>query len=574
MEALLENQFAFDFFKLHGNPFSRTAGTNHQPYMSSSFREALASLYYGLEYGGRILVLSADEGLGKTTLLSHLERRMRDRGRSLFVSSNTDKASEVLRKLLVEIGGAAANDDLHAIRQQTDEILPTVVGADAPFILLVDYNENAAGPALEIVRHLTNLESLQKGLLRVVIAGPPAVAEELQRAKFAEDILHVPLAPLMAAEVESYIEYRLRSVGWRGGSLFTAEDCAAIAERSSGKPSAINEICLNVLQGLSKPEKGRSDGMEHSQEALLDESYADFAKPRPKSASDELPDNAALHTTPPAPLLNHRAAALARIVLISVIAIAGLWYQVAIKANSAKHVTTDITSPFATSVHNAVLHDGPLARLPNPAHATTATGVAGKGVTARPTAEAGSASVRDVDAARLSHVALRPVLPITSPEAGKPTTLNTVSVRLTKGLPLVLSSPPAIAAPKNAGEYPTEPVGKKEPKVSGAPFSRTASASRTSTALSVPPQTTAPQTAAAPQTAVTAGEDTAGAKPSAEEMADYEIRRGDAYMNMGDYDKAVLSFSIAIAFAPDNKEAQEKMKRAGNAKAAEENVLQ
>ena len=61
---------------------------------------------------------------------------------------------------------------------------------------------------------------------------------------------------------------------------------------------------------------------------------------------------------------------------------------------------------------------------------------------------------------------------------------------------------------------------------------------------------------------------------TANEMAAYEIRLGDAYMNLGDYDKALGSFSRAIAFAPDNKEAEEKIKRARRAKAAEEDILQ
>jgi cytochrome c-type biogenesis protein CcmH/NrfG len=55
-------------------------------------------------------------------------------------------------------------------------------------------------------------------------------------------------------------------------------------------------------------------------------------------------------------------------------------------------------------------------------------------------------------------------------------------------------------------------------------------------------------------------------------MADYQIRLGDAYMRLGDYDKAVLSFSRAIAFAPDDEEALKKMRRARRAKAAEESV--
>jgi tetratricopeptide (TPR) repeat protein len=58
-----------------------------------------------------------------------------------------------------------------------------------------------------------------------------------------------------------------------------------------------------------------------------------------------------------------------------------------------------------------------------------------------------------------------------------------------------------------------------------------------------------------------------------QEIAADQIRLGDAYMHMGDYDKALRSFSRAIAFAPDNQKAQEKMKRA-RTKAAEENVLQ
>lgn len=41
-------------------------------------------------------------------------------------------------------------------------------------------------------------------------------------------------------------------------------------------------------------------------------------------------------------------------------------------------------------------------------------------------------------------------------------------------------------------------------------------------------------------------------KQRVQEIAADQIRLGDAYMHMGDYDKALRSFSIAIAFAPDN----------------------
>ena len=57
-------------------------------------------------------------------------------------------------------------------------------------------------------------------------------------------------------------------------------------------------------------------------------------------------------------------------------------------------------------------------------------------------------------------------------------------------------------------------------------------------------------------------------------MAAHEIKLGDTYMRRGEYDKALFSFSRALAFAPNDQEAREKLKRAVHAKTAEENVLQ
>jgi hypothetical protein len=59
----------------------------------------------------------------------------------------------------------------------------------------------------------------------------------------------------------------------------------------------------------------------------------------------------------------------------------------------------------------------------------------------------------------------------------------------------------------------------------------------------------------------------------ADAVAAYEIRLGDAYMNVGEYNYALSSFSTAIAYSPGNKEAEEKLERARRAKATEANIL-
>ncbi|MBV8362815.1 MAG: tetratricopeptide repeat protein [Deltaproteobacteria bacterium] len=524
----MENQFSFDLAEMDDNPFSRTVDASC-PYLSSSFREALAALYYGLEYGSRILILTADHGLGKTTLLRHFERRIHDRSRTFLLSPRSESGREVLCKLLAEIGGAAPSDDLHTMRVQIDRILSGVAEAETPFILFLDYDQNSEQFALDTLRYLAILESYKKRALRVVIASSSGVADELQGSEFAAEIRRVPLAPLSAAEVEAYVDHRLRLVGWRGSRLFTAKAFALIVEKSSGNPSAINEICFNILQNPEESESGRSDNPPQNEDFVVDENYVD---------DSVLPDPQPVLT--PAHSRRRRMAALTCIVLMLVLAIAGLWYRNAIKTRTARHVIAHVTN----------------------------AGTAGNGIS-NTALEPASESARNRETAGLSHVATSAVSAVSSPTPTK--AASTIAVRLTNAVPPILLSSPAATAPNKYGDQSAQAIAK-DYKVITAPLSPIVVPRQTSPSSPVQQQTTAPHTAIVRSVAATAeGDD---AMRTANEMAAYEIRLGDAYMNLGDYDKALGSFSRAIAFAPDNKEAEEKIKRARRAKAAEEDILQ
>jgi tetratricopeptide (TPR) repeat protein len=154
----------------------------------------------------------------------------------------------------------------------------------------------------------------------------------------------------------------------------------------------------------------------------------------------------------------------------------------------------------------------------------------------------------------------------------------------TNSVPALLSSLPAIAMPNSSGDRPEAPL-KQDQEVGRPPASRIAAASPSSTPLSVSaeparalkrlsPKTGHPQRAldGSSRTTGRIRDDEQGDERLQETTA-YQIRLGDAYMNLGDYDKALQSFAAASAFAPGNKEAQEKMRRARRAKRAEESVL-
>ena len=598
--AILEIQLSFNLSELHDNPFGQTTPANH-PYLSSSFGEALGELYYGLEYGNRVLMLTAEAGLGKTTLLRHFERRMQDRGRTLFVSADHENGPDVLRKLLTEIGGTAVSDDLPGMWMRVDEVLTGASEVEDPFVLLLDYDQNGAACALEILRHLARLESFEKRVLRVVIAVSPDVGEEFQHSEFADEIRRVPLSPLTSAEVESYIDYRLRLVGWRGNRPFTASTSASIAERSSGRPSAINEICLNLLQDPAKTESGGSDSATAKKDSISNEYSVDMSSTKPLIAA-------------PAHTLNRRTAALACIVLVLILTVAGLWYRSATKTHAAKHVTAETTVPFAIPLHYAVVREAQSQRLPNPAHALRANGAGGKGFAGSTTTDLASKPARDGKTVRLSRVASPPASALLSATPGKLITYDTVAVRLTSPVQAAPASPMTDVL-NNARNNSEETIAKTDHKVVTERLSHVAIPQRVSTSSAVPEQPAASRPTAVRGADVAAGgdrtrrteelaayqirlgdaymkvgdyekalrsfsnaiafaSDDKPAEQKVQDMAAYEIRLGDAYMNIGDYDKALRSFSRAIGFAPDNKEAKQKVERARRAEAAEENILQ
>ena len=66
-----------DFYKMKDQPFGVTPDPRFL-YLGQSHREALASLYYGIQSDRGFVALIAQPGLGKTTLAQELHRRLPD----------------------------------------------------------------------------------------------------------------------------------------------------------------------------------------------------------------------------------------------------------------------------------------------------------------------------------------------------------------------------------------------------------------------------------------------------------------------------------------------------------------
>src|SRR5207244_13290084 len=88
-----------DFYKLRDQPFGVTPDPRYL-YFSPGHREALASLFYGIETGGGFLELIAEPGMGKTSLLLQLLERLKGSIRSVCLFETQCDSRELRRYVL------------------------------------------------------------------------------------------------------------------------------------------------------------------------------------------------------------------------------------------------------------------------------------------------------------------------------------------------------------------------------------------------------------------------------------------------------------------------------------------
>src|SRR6202521_4983069 len=279
-----------DFYRLREQPF----GVGPDPkylYFSPSHREALASLFYGIETGRGFLALIAEPGMGKTTLLFQLLERLKGSVRSAFLFQTQCNSHELLRYLLEALGLDSRGQDIVQMHAQLNQLLYREALAGRRVVVFIDEAQNLSDSVLETVRLLSDFEAADRKLLQIVLAGQPDLAQRLMSPGLAQLRQRIAviagLERLPAAETVRYVNHRLQVAGYDGLELFTPGALVLIAERSEGIPRNINNICFNAMSlGLAMGR--RKIEARVVQEALHDLSLETLV-PQPKMAPPATP---------------------------------------------------------------------------------------------------------------------------------------------------------------------------------------------------------------------------------------------------------------------------------------------
>lgn len=239
-----------EYYNLAEQPFAVTPDPRLL-YLNRMYREALASLWYGVKEGRGFMALVAQPGMGKTTLLFQLLQRLRtESARTVFLFQTCCGPLDLIRYLLQDMGILPASD-LASMHQQLNDALVREARAGKQFVFVIDEAQNLSPAVLETVRLLSDFETPQGKLLQIILAGQPQLLTTLTRPGMLQLRQRISvttaLDPLGAEEVAQYINHRLAVAGYQGAPLFTRKALETIARESQGIPRNINNLCFGAL---------------------------------------------------------------------------------------------------------------------------------------------------------------------------------------------------------------------------------------------------------------------------------------------------------------------------------------
>jgi len=239
------------FYGLTGKPFQ----LNPDPaffFGSRGHKRAYAYLQYGLYQSEGFIVITGEIGAGKTTivrsLLEHLES---DKVVAAQLVSTQLDADDLLRAVGLAYGLPVRTVTKAILLGSLEAFLCKLAMEDKRALLIVDEAQNLTRSAIEELRMLSNFQFGDKALLQSFLVGQPELRAMMQSPHMQQlrqrIIASYHLGPLDKDETQTYVEHRLKHVGWADDPQFEPGCFEQIHELSGGIPRRINTLCDRLL---------------------------------------------------------------------------------------------------------------------------------------------------------------------------------------------------------------------------------------------------------------------------------------------------------------------------------------
>lgn len=251
------------YFGLVEAPFS-IAPDPHYLYMSEHHQEALATLLYGVRGDGGFVLLTGEVGAGKTTICRHLLEQVPEACDLAYIFNPKLTVVELLSTICDEFGikYPKSNASIKLFVGLINDYLLEAHAKGRRAVLIIDEAQNLSVDVLEQMRLLTNLETLQRKLLQIILIGQPELIVMLERPDLRQLAQRIVarhhLGSLNKKEVSAYVRHRLEVSGAQR-QLFPDALMGKLYRLSKGVPRVINVLCDRALLGAFVQGKERVD---------------------------------------------------------------------------------------------------------------------------------------------------------------------------------------------------------------------------------------------------------------------------------------------------------------------------
>lgn len=264
------------------NPFPVTPDADRY-FLSDRTHQKLTELLHCIESRKGFMLVTADIGIGKTTLSRRLIVELNQRHTDVALIINSFLHGESLLQAIVSDFGLCAEGSIADLLAALNTYLLNQFRASKNCCIIIDDAQNLNVESLELIRQLSNLETNQHKLVQILLIAQPEIQTTLAypeiRQLNSRIALHVELERFSLNETHAYVEYRLDCAGNARGIHLNQRALKQLWRESQGYPRQINLImdrCLYALMTSEQPE------IDH---ALMSAAIDDLGRLKPDQPS-------------------------------------------------------------------------------------------------------------------------------------------------------------------------------------------------------------------------------------------------------------------------------------------------
>jgi len=251
-----------EYYGLKREPFHITPDPSFL-FLSSSHKEALGAIIYGVEKRKGFIAIIGEVGVGKTSILrAYLERKASQKQKTIYIFNPVLSFHELLISMFRSLELVPRHDNIPEMVNQLHEALIAEYQAGGTVVVAIDEAQNMPVETLENLRMFSNLETSTDKLIQIILLGQPELDGLLQQASLRQlkqrIVLWATIAPLTREESYAYIEHRIARACTTGSTLLFSENenmpvlfsktaLNLIVRKAEGIPRRINVLCDNAL---------------------------------------------------------------------------------------------------------------------------------------------------------------------------------------------------------------------------------------------------------------------------------------------------------------------------------------